>query len=36
MNANVVRMIASAGCRPTAIYWFLIGFAGFFAVVAAL
>jgi len=35
MNANAVRMIASAGGGLVAIYWFDLGVAGFFASVAA-
>jgi putative MATE family efflux protein len=35
MNANAMRMIASAGGGIVAIYWFGLGVAGFFAAVAA-
>ena len=35
MNANALRMIASAGGGLVAIYWFNLGIAGFFAAVAA-
>jgi Na+-driven multidrug efflux pump len=35
MNANAVRMIASAGGGLVAVYWFDLGAAGFFAAVAA-
>jgi Na+-driven multidrug efflux pump len=35
MNANAVRMIASAGGGLVAIYWFDLGVAGFFVAVAA-
>jgi len=35
MNANAVRMIASAAGGLVAIYWFDLGVAGFFAAVAA-
>jgi len=35
MNANAVRMIASAGGGLFAVYWFDLGVAGFFAAVAA-
>jgi hypothetical protein len=35
MNANAVRMIASAGGGLTAIYWLDLGVAGLFAAVAA-
>jgi phage shock protein PspC (stress-responsive transcriptional regulator) len=35
MNANAVRMIASAVGGLVAIYWFDLGVAGFFAAVAA-
>ena len=35
MNANAVRMMASAGGGVVAIYWFDLGIAGFFAAVAA-
>jgi putative MATE family efflux protein len=35
MNANAVRMVASAGSGLVAIYWFDLGVAGFFAAVAA-
>jgi putative MATE family efflux protein len=35
MNANAVRMIASAGGALVATYWFDLGVAGFFAAVAA-
>jgi Na+-driven multidrug efflux pump len=34
MNANAVRMIASAGCGLAAIYWLNLGVVGFFAAVA--
>jgi Na+-driven multidrug efflux pump len=34
MNANAVRMIASAGGGLVAIYWFDLGVAGFYAAVA--
>jgi Na+-driven multidrug efflux pump len=35
MNANAVRMVASAAGGLVAIYWFDLGVAGFFAAVAA-
>jgi hypothetical protein len=35
MNANAVRMVASATGGLVAIYWFDFGVAGFFAAVAA-
>lgn len=35
MNANAVRMVASAASGLAAIYWFDLGIAGFFAAVAA-
>jgi hypothetical protein len=35
MNANAVRMIASAAGGLVAVYWFDLGAAGFFAAVAA-
>ncbi len=35
MNANAVRVIASAGGALVSIYWFDLGIAGFFAAVAA-
>ena len=35
MNANAVRMVASAAGGLVAIYWFDLGGAGFFAAVAA-
>jgi hypothetical protein len=35
MNANAVRMVASAAGGLVAIYWFNLGVAGFFAAVAA-
>ena len=35
MNANAVRMAASAGGGLVAIYWFNLGVSGFFAAVAA-
>jgi Na+-driven multidrug efflux pump len=35
MNANAVRMIASAGGGLVAIYWFGLGLTGFFAAIAA-
>src|SRR5262249_19638185 len=34
MNANAVRMIASAAGGLVAIYWFALGVAGFFTAVA--
>jgi hypothetical protein len=35
MNANAVRMVASAAGGLAAIYWFDLGIVGFFAAVAA-
>jgi hypothetical protein len=35
MNANAVRMVASAAGGLAAIYWFDLGITGFFAAVAA-
>jgi hypothetical protein len=35
MNANAVRMLASAGGGLIAIWWLNLGLAGFFAAVAA-
>ena len=35
MNANAVRMVASATGGLAAIYWFDLGVVGFFAAVAA-
>ena len=35
MNANAVRMVASAGGRLAAIYWLDLGVAGFLASIAA-
>jgi hypothetical protein len=35
MNANAVRVVASAAGGLVAIYWFDLGVAGFFAAVAA-
>src|SRR5712671_1538900 len=35
MNANAVRLIASAGAGLAAVYWFGLGLAGFFAAIAA-
>ena len=34
MNANALRMIASAGGGLVAVYWFDVGVVGFFAAVA--
>jgi hypothetical protein len=35
VNANAVRMVASAAGGLVAVYWFDLGVAGFFAAVAA-